>query len=71
VHAYPVDTYMPSAASLELAAAEWLVVNDDVGGGAVVRAHESPVATNIPIAASVWMAAAVWSVVHDDIASIK
>jgi len=52
-----------------LAAAATSVVGNDIGGGGVIRAHESPVATNIPIATSVSLATAVWSLVHDDVGS--
>jgi len=63
-----VNTNVPSAASVSLAAAMTSVVGDDIAGGVVVGAHVSPVATNTPSAASPSLAAAVWLVVENNVA---
>ena len=69
VHVSPVDTDMPSAASLALADAAWLVVKDNVCGGFGdgCCAHESPVATDTCSFASLLVAGAVCLVVGDDV----
>jgi len=61
----PVNTNVPSQASVSAAAAMTSVVGNDIAGGVVVGAHVSPAATNTPSAASPSLATAVWSVVHD------
>jgi len=63
-----VNTNVPSAAFVSLAAAMTSVVGDDIAGGVVVGAHVSPVATNTPSAASPSLAAAVWLVVENNVA---
>jgi len=69
VHVSPVGAHKPSAASLALAAAVWLVVDDDVCGGVGVGfcAHECAVATNTSSSASQSFAAALSAVVDDDV----
>jgi len=67
VHESPVGANMPSAASLALAAAVWLVVEDVVCGGVGVGscAHECAVATNTSSSTSLSFAAALSAVVDD------
>jgi len=64
----PVNTNVPSAASVSLAAAMTSVVGDNIAGGVVLGAHVSPVATITPSAASPSLAAVVWSVVDNNVA---
>jgi len=69
VHVSPVNTHVPSSASVSLGAAVTSDVSDDVGGGVIVGyyANESPVVTNTPSSTSLSLAIAVRSVVHDDV----
>jgi len=67
VHVSPVNTHVPSSASVSLAAAVTSDVSDDFGGGVIVRyyADEFSVVTNTPSSTSLSLAGAVRSDVHD------